>query len=322
MLNYPIKFQPILKEKIWGGNKLVTQFHKKSDLKNVGESWEISDVEGDVSIVENGFLKGRSLKELLVTYKSDLIGEINYANFGNKFPLLIKFIDAHQDLSVQVHPNDKLSKERHNSFGKTEMWYIMQSDKGSRLLLGFNKTITSEEYVKLLEDKNIMSVLNGVSVKKGDAFFIETGTVHAIGAGIVLAEIQQTSDVTYRIYDFDRIDDQGNERELHTDLAVDALNFSNEIDTVRNYSKNKNALNTIAACQYFKTNFIPVNGEIVLDYKNTDSFVIFMCVEGSAEISIFENSETINLGETILIPATAKKVFIESSGCELLEVTV
>lgn len=322
MLNYPIKFQPILKEKIWGGNKLVSKFHKKSDLKNVGESWEISDVEGDVSIVENGFLKGRSLKELLVAFKSDLIGEKNYANFGNKFPLLIKFIDAHQDLSVQVHPNDKLSEERHNSFGKTEMWYIMQSDKGSRLLLGFNKKITAEEYVKLLEDKNIMSVLNGVSVKKGDAFFIETGTVHAIGAGIVLAEIQQTSDITYRIYDFDRIDDQGNERELHTDLAVDALNFSNDIDTVRNYSKNKNILNTIAACQYFKTNFIPVNGEIVLDYTNTDSFVIFMCVEGSAEISIFENSETINLGETILIPAIAEKVFIESSGCELLEVTV
>jgi mannose-6-phosphate isomerase len=322
MLNYPIKFQPILKEKIWGGNKLVTKFYKKSNLKNVGESWEISDVEGDVSIVENGFLQGKSLKELLVTFKSDLIGKNNYANFGNKFPLLIKFIDAHQDLSVQVHPNDQLSKERHNSFGKTEMWYIMQADTGSRLILGFNKTINAAQYVKLLEEKNIMSVLNGVPVKKGDAFFIETGTVHAIGAGIVLAEIQQTSDITYRIYDFDRVDDQGNERDLHTELAIDALNFSDKIDTERNYTKTKNVLNSVASCQYFNTNFISVNNELVLDYTNTDSFVIFMCVEGSAEISIFENSETINFGETILIPATAKSVIINSLGCELLEVTV
>ena len=223
---------------------------------------------------------------------------------------------------MQLHPNDTLSKQRHNSFGKTEMWYIMQSDPGSRLILGFNKTINAAQYLQLLEEKNIMSVLNGVPVKKGDAFFIETGTVDAIGAGIVLAEIQQTSDITYRIYDFDRVDDLGNERELHTELAIDALNFNDKIDTERNYTKTNNVLNKVADCQYFKTNFIPVSGEVLLDYSSSDSFVIFMCVGGSAEISIFGNTETINFGETILIPATAENVLISSNGCELLEVTV
>ena len=321
MLNYPIKFQPILKDKIWGGDKLVNKLNKKSSLEDIGESWEISDVKGDVSIVENGALKGKSLKELLETYTVDLLGKNNFANFGTNFPLLIKFIDAKQDLSVQVHPNDALSKKRHNSFGKTEMWYIMQADEGSRLILGFNKTINADAYVKLLEEKKIMSVLNDVPVEKGDAFFIETGTVHAIGAGIVLAEIQQTSDITYRIYDFDRVDDAGNERELHTELAVDALNFSDDIDTVRTYTSEKNKLNEVVKCEYFKTNFIPVAQELELDYSATDSFVIFMCVEGNATITVNGNTEAINFGETILVPATTKNVTIKGT-CNLLEVTV
>lgn len=321
MLNYPIKFQPILKDKIWGGDKLVNKLNKKSSLEDIGESWEISDVKGDASIVENGALKGKSLKELLETYTVDLLGKNNFANFGTNFPLLIKFIDAKQDLSVQVHPNDALSKKRHNSFGKTEMWYIMQADEGSRLILGFNKTINADAYVKLLEEKKIMSVLNDVPVEKGDAFFIETGTVHAIGAGIVLAEIQQTSDITYRIYDFDRVDDAGNERELHTELAVDALNFSDDIDTVRTYTSEKNKLNEVVKCEYFKTNFIPVAQELELDYSATDSFVIFMCVEGNATITVNGNTEAINFGETILVPATTKNVTIKGT-CNLLEVTV
>ena len=321
MLNYPIKFQPILKDKIWGGEKLVKKLNKKSNLKNIGESWEISDVKGDVSVVKNGPLKGKSLKELLETYKGDLLGKNNFANFGTNFPLLIKFIDAKQDLSVQVHPNDTLSKQRHNSFGKTEMWYIMQADEGSRLILGFNKTITADDYVRLLEEKKIMSVLNDVPVEKGDAFFIETGTVHAIGAGIVLAEIQQTYDITYRIYDFDRVDDAGNERELHTELAIDALNFSDKIDTERNYSSTKNSLNEVVKCEYFKTNFIPVEGALELDYSATDSFVIFICVEGNATITLEGTTEIINFGETILVPASAKNVTVKGN-CNLLEVTV
>lgn len=322
MLNYPLKFTPILKDKIWGGVKLVDDFNKKSTLNNVGESWEISDVEGNNSVVSNGKLKNTPLKVLLSTYKKDLVGKNNYANFGNNFPLLIKFIDAKQDLSVQVHPNNELSKKRHNSFGKTEMWYIMQAEEGSRLILGFSETITPKEYVTLLEEKKIMSVLNDVYVKNGDAFFIETGTVHAIGSGVVLAEIQQTSDITYRIYDFDRVDDEGNERELHTELAVDALNFSNKIDSERNYNKDINTLNEVVECKYFKTNFIPVSGKMTIDYRNTDSFVIFMCVEGSATVTIFNTTETIELGETILIPAIAEDVILESENCKLLEVTV
>jgi len=323
MLNYPLKFVPILKEKIWGGNKLVTKLNKNSLLQNIGESWEISDVENNVTVVSNGNLKDKSLKELLQIYKANLIGENNYTNFGDKFPLLIKFIDAKQDLSVQVHPNDELSKKRHNSFGKTEMWYIMEADKKAKLILGFKGTITPKEYVHLLKEKKIMTVLNSENVKKGDAFFIEPGTVHSIGAGIVLAEIQQTSDVTYRIYDFDRVDADGNRRELHTKLAIEALNFSNKIDVKRNYSTKINTFNNIVSCNYFKTNFIPVVGKKVIDYSKTDSFVIFMCVEGNARISIFDNSETIIYGETILIPATAEKVTITTkTGCKLLEITV
>ncbi|WP_457611092.1 type I phosphomannose isomerase catalytic subunit [Lutibacter sp.] len=314
---------PILKKKIWGGNKLVTKLNKNSLLQNVGESWEISDVENNVSIVSNGDLKDKSLKELLQIYKANLIGKNNYSNFGDKFPLLIKFIDAKQDLSIQVHPNDELAKKYHNSFGKTEMWYIIEADKKAKLILGFKDAITPKEYVHLLKEKKIMTVLNCENVKKGDAFFIEPGTVHSIGAGIVLAEIQQTSDITYRIYDFDRVDVDGNKRELHTELAIEALNFSNKIDIKRNYSTKINTFNNIVTCTYFKTNFLPVVNEKVIDYSKTDSFVIFMCVEGNATISIFDNSETVIFGETVLIPAIAEEVRITSrTGCKLLEITV
>ena len=322
MINYPIKFEPILKEKIWGGSKLMTKFNKKSTLKNIGESWEISDVEGSVSVISNGKFAGKTLREIIETYKDNLVGKNNYANFGNNFPLLIKFIDAKKDLSVQVHPNDELAKKRHNSFGKTEMWYIMQADRESRLILGFKHAITPQKYLDLLEEKKIMSVLNEVPVQKGDAFFIAPGTVHAIGSGIVLAEIQQTSDITYRIYDFDRVDKQGNERELHTELAVEAINFSDKIETSYKYSNFLNSLNTVVKCKYFTTNFIHVIGEKELDYSKTDSFVIFMCVQGNATISIDEYSENINFGETVLIPAAVDKVVIASKNCKLLEVTV
>lgn len=322
MHNYPIKFYPILKEKIWGGTKLMTQLHKKSTSKNVGESWELSDVDHNISVVSNGKLKGKTLRELLETYKEELVGINNYNRFGNNFPLLIKFIDAKQNLSVQVHPNDALAKKHHNSFGKTEMWYIMQADQGSELIIGFNKAITPGQYLNYVAEKKIPSILNYERVKAGDAFFIEPGTVHTIGAGIVLAEIQQTSDITYRIYDWDRVDDKGNLRELHTDLAIEAINFNDKIKAKYQYSTFINSLNTIVKCEYFTTNFIHVVGEKELDYAESDSFVIFMCVQGKAIISIDEHSEKLNLGETILIPATANKVTIASKNCKLLEVTV
>ncbi|MCH7524385.1 MAG: class I mannose-6-phosphate isomerase, partial [Bacteroidetes bacterium] len=227
---YPLKFQPILKEKIWGGQKLKTLLNKQNDLPNIGESWEISDVDGDTSIVINGELKGKTLKELLELFKGDLIGEKNYKIFGNKFPLLIKFIDAKEDLSIQLHPNDELAAKRHNSFGKTEMWYVMQADVGSNLIIGFNKRITPETYLNYLEEKTLPKILNFDKVKEGDSYFIEVGRVHAIGAGVVLAEIQQTSDITYRVYDWDRVDDEGNSRDLHIDLAIDAIDINMKYD--------------------------------------------------------------------------------------------
>ncbi|WP_457615600.1 type I phosphomannose isomerase catalytic subunit [Lutibacter sp.] len=322
MLNYPLKFEPILKEKIWGGTKLISEFNKSSNAKNIGESWEISDVENNVSNVANGCLKGESLRSLLHRFKSELVGKANFTRFGFNFPLLIKFIDAQKDLSVQVHPNDELSKKRHDSLGKTEMWYIMQADKNARLILGFNKPLTKEEYQHYLENGELETVLRNEQIKKGDAFFIKTGTVHAIGAGVVLAEIQQTSDITYRIYDWDRVDAQGQSRTLHTSLAVDAIDFSLGKASKCRYNTIQNKRNTIVQCAYFTTNFIPIQGEKQLDYSQKDSFVIFMCVEGEATISIFENTEAVKLGETVLIPATASIVTIKSAQCKLLEITI
>ena len=323
ILNYPIKFFPILKDKIWGGNKLIKKLNKDSSSEILGESWEISDVDHDVSEVSNGALKGETLRELIEFYKAEFLGEENFKKFGFKFPLLIKFIDAQQDLSIQVHPNDELSQKRHNSFGKTEMWYVAQSEKDARLIVGFNKEITSEDYLNYLENKDIMSVLKVEKIKKGDTFFIETGTIHAIGAGALIAEIQQTSDITYRIYDFDRKDGEGNERELHTKLALEAINFGSNLETKCHYSENMNELNKLVHCKYFKTNLIPIKGNLKLDYSQKDSFVIFICVEGSSEITVSGNSETLSTGETILIPASVKIVEINSKlDCKLLEVTV
>ena len=318
---YPIKFQPILKDKIWGGQKLKTILNKKSDLPNIGESWEISDVEGDTSIVLNGKLKGQSLKQLLETYTTDLIGEKNYKVFGNTFPLLIKFIDAKKDLSIQLHPNDELAKKRHNSFGKTEMWYVMQADKDANLIIGFNKKVTPEIYLKHLEDKTLTHILNFDKVKEGDTYFIEVGRVHAIGAGVMLAEIQQTSDITYRVYDWDRVDDNGNERDLHNDLAIDAIDFEMNDDFRINYSKVKNESNIMVSCPYFTTNYLDITSKVEKENKH-DSFIIYMCVDGDAEIITDSFSETIKKGETLLLPAAIKTFQITSKNAILLEVYV
>ncbi len=254
-------------------------------------------------------------------YKSDLVGTKNYKHFGNDFPLLIKFIDAAEDLSIQVHPNDELAKERHQSFGKTEMWYVIQADEGAKLIMGFENPTTQEEYVKALESKNLVSKLNFEQVKKGDMFFIETGTIHAIGAGVMVAEIQQTSDITYRVYDWDRVDDEGKGRELHTELALDALNYSGEKDFKRTYKENKNELNPAVDCPYFTTKVLPVDGRVTLDYHCVDSFVILMCVEGNAEVSVSGNTEEISFGETVLLPAISDEISI-SGNAQFLEVTV
>jgi len=318
---YPLKFKPILKEKIWGGKKLNTFLNKESNFPNVGESWEISDVEGDTSIVINGDLKGKSLKTLLELYKGDLIGKKNYEIFENKFPLLIKFIDAKKDLSIQLHPNDELAAKRHNSFGKTEMWYVVQADEEANLIVGFNQKTTPKIYLKHLENKSLNKILNFDAVKEGDTYFIEVGRVHAIGAGVMLAEIQQTSDITYRVFDWDRVDDNGNERDLHNDLAIGAIDFELEDNFRVSYSKADNNSNKMVSCQYFTTNYIPVEG--IIDKKNDkDSFIIYICVEGEVEISTNSFSEKIQKGETLLVPAIIKTYQITSKKAKLLEVYV
>ncbi|GAA0741250.1 MULTISPECIES: type I phosphomannose isomerase catalytic subunit [Flavobacteriaceae] len=318
---YPIKFTPILKDKIWGGQKLKTLLNKTSDLPNIGESWEISDVEGDTSVVANGALKGQTLKQIQETYKEDLIGLQNYRVFGNKFPLLIKFIDAKQDLSIQLHPNDELAAKRHNSFGKTEMWYVMQADEGSNLIVGFNQKMDAETYLSHLENKTLTEILNFDKVKVGDTYFIEVGRVHAIGAGVVVAEIQQTSDITYRVYDWDRVDDEGNERELHNDLAIDAIDFEMEDNFRVSYEKAKNQSNKMVSCPYFTTSYLDVDSTLKKE-NNHDSFLIYMCVEGEAQITTDSGTETIKKGETILLPAAVKNYEITSENAKLLEVYV
>jgi mannose-6-phosphate isomerase len=322
-INQLIKFEPILKDKIWGGEKLASLLNKQSKRKDIGESWEISDVEGDTSMVTNGHLKGKNLKQLISEFKSDLVGEKIYTHFGEKFPLLIKFIDAKEALSIQLHPNDTLAKERHNSFGKTEMWYVMQADKNANLIVGFQKEVSSEEYIKHLDTKSLLDILNVDEVQKGDVYFIPTGRVHAIGAGVLLAEIQQTSDITYRIYDWDRPNPDGTFRDLHTEEAIDAIDYSAKDSYKTVYSKKENASSEIVSCQYFTTNVLPIKGEVSINHQEKDSFVIYMCVEGNVTFQYESQTEKLKTGETILVPACIKNIkIIADEASELLEVYI
>lgn len=321
MLDYPIKFKPILKEKIWGGNKLKNILNKPAG-NYTGESWEISAVNEDISVVDNGVFKGTSLKDLISERKGEVLGQKVYDEFGTDFPLLIKFIDAKTALSVQLHPQDEIAKQRHNSFGKTEMWYIMQADNGANINVGFKETISKEKYIKSLEAGEITDLLNFEDVREGDSFFINTGKVHAIGAGVLLAEIQQTSDITYRIYDWDRVDANGNSRELHTALAIDAIDFEKKEDFKLRYDNIPNESSNIASCKYFTTNFLPVEGKVKKDYSKLDSFVIYMCVKGSATIGINGNTEIIEQGQTALIAGKNDVVQISADYAELLEVYI
>jgi len=320
---YLLKFEPILKEKIWGGSKLKSLFNKKTISDKTGESWEISDLENDTSIVSNGDLKGRSLKWLLEQYKEELVGNKVFESFGLKFPLLIKYIDAAENLSIQLHPNDKIAKEKHNSFGKTEMWYIMQADNDAELILGFEEPISKSRYVELVEKNELQDSLNKVKVNVGDAFIIPPGLVHAIGKGVVLAEIQQTSDVTYRIYDWDRETVSGQKRELHTNLALEAIELSNKNGHKIDYAISNNSTSNIISSKYFKTNIVAIEGELTKDYSQIDCFFILMGVEGESFVHLENgNSEILKQGETLLIPALASKIKINSKGAKVLEVSV
>lgn len=318
---YPVKFTPLFKYRLWGGEKLKTQLNKDYNETNIGESWEISDVKGDETKVANGPLEGKTLKELIKQYKGDFVGESVYKTFGEDFPLLIKFIDAKTPLSIQVHPSNELAKERHNSFGKNEMWYVMGADKDAELIVGFEKEIDKEEYQKHLEDDTILDVMHHETVKKGDTFYIPTGRVHAIGAGVLLAEIQQTSDVTYRIYDYKRVDaNTGKERELHTDLALDAIDFTYHSNFKTEYETQTNTSNKLVHSPYFKTNFVKVDGSWEKDYSNLDSFVIYMCVGGDLELECNNETYALKMGETILLPASVDGVKLSSKDAEFLEI--
>ncbi|MFA5620778.1 MAG: type I phosphomannose isomerase catalytic subunit [Weeksellaceae bacterium] len=319
MRRYPIKFVPITKYRIWGGDKLNRVVPEKLQMDRLGEIWSISGVEGDLSVVENGELKGRNLKEILEEYKEKLVGKEVWEKFGNEFPLLIKFIDAADDLSVQVHPNDELAQKKHNSFGKSEMWYIMEAEKNAALTIGLKEGITKNDYQEHLTAENLEKILNQVKVQKGDAVYIPAGRVHAIGAGIVLAEIQQTSDITYRIYDYNRIDKDGKKRELHTESALEAIDFKPIGKPIRDYDKTENRFNPLIRSPYFETRIFTGNQEIQI--KNNNEMRIYCCVGGKSVFWNEDNPTELMKFQSLMIPANlhAYKIIPENN-CVLLEV--
>ena len=308
---YPLKFDPILKDKIWGGTRLRDSLNKSGASDTCGESWEISAIQGNISVVSNGFLAGNSLQELIEVYMGDLVGDKIYEKYGVEFPLLIKFIDANDKLSIQVHPDDELAMERHNAYGKTEMWYIVEAEKDARLISGFNRFLNKQSYLEFFNQKRLVEIMNFEQAGSGDVFFTPAGRVHAILSGILLAEIQQTSDITYRIYDWDRTDSDGKSRELHTDLALDALDFKNYEKYRTDYESVLNLTATIADCPYFTTGLIHFDQPVEKDFNFIDCFVIYMCIEGGMEI-VYSDSEmeTIKAGESVLIPASLKNLVL------------
>ncbi len=322
MALYPLQFRPLYKYRMWGGEKLKTILNKEYSETSIGESWEISAVKNDETVVSNGSLEGKTIKELIAVFGADFLGKSVYERFGNDFPLLIKFIDAKTPLSIQVHPSDELAKERHDSFGKNEMWYVMQAEEDAELIAGFDKKLTKQEYINTLESGDILDVLHAEKVQSGDVFNIPTGRVHAIGAGVLLAEIQQTSDITYRIYDYNRVDAKtGETRELHTEQAVDAIDFKVHDSYKTNYTTPINKANELVYTPYFKTNILKLEGDLTQDFSKTDSFVIVMCVEGDFELIYNNEKYVINTGSTILLPAVIDQIQLKGNA-KVLEVSL
>ena len=310
----PIKFQTLLKQTLWGGDKIVTFKHLDSQLENVGESWEISGVKDNETIVKEGPLKGKSLNEVVAELKDKLVGKENYQRFGDEFPLLIKFIDARQDLSIQVHPNDEIAHKQGKPRGKTEMWYLMESEPGAKLYCGLKKQITPDQYKEMVDNDTICDALAQYEVKEGDCFFLPAGRIHAIGPGCFLAEIQQTSDVTYRIYDYKRKDKNGNYRELHTKLAAESINYQVENDYRTHYVGRLNKGVSLVQCPYFCTAVYDLNEPMTLDYSELDSFVILIGLKGEGKIIDNEGNEvSIMAGDTLLIPATTETLSVSGT---------
>ncbi|MDD2961924.1 MAG: mannose-6-phosphate isomerase [Muribaculaceae bacterium] len=319
---YPLKFTPIIKERIWGGEKLHNILNKDTkNIKCAGESWEISAVKGEVSIVANGKLKGLSLTDIIKIYKDKLLGTSIFNKFGEAFPLLIKFIDAKENLSIQVHPDDNTAKRLHNCAGKTEMWYVMDAEKDASLLSGFSSTIDPKTLMHRINDGSFINCMNCEKVDKGDTFFIPSGRVHAIGKGVMLAEIQQTSDITYRIYDYNRIDKNGLTRELHIKNGIQAIDFKDLDSGKVIYNKQSGENKTLVNSKYFKSDILNIRGTLKCDY-NTDCFKILICVDGNAKICFNSYIMDFNLGDTILIPAELDTIEISSLNSNILEISI
>lgn len=318
---YPFTFKPIFKEIIWGGTDILPYKGYPPTSEKIGESWELSHVDNNFSIVANGELEGKTIDELIKEYGATLLGKKVLDQFGTTFPLLIKFIDARDNLSIQVHPDDKLAKERHHSFGKTEMWYVVKATPDAILYSGFSQQIDADEYVRRVENNTIMDVLKKYNVKTGDVFFLPAGRVHAIGSGCFIAEIQQTSNVTYRIYDYNRKDANGNERELHTELAKDAIDYTLYPDYKTQYTPTDNEATPLIQCKYFTTNLLKLNETKVRNFASLDSFVIYICMEGKAILKDNKGNElSIKQGQTVLIPADTEALSIEpEQASKLLE---
>ena len=321
-LLYPLKFTPIFKDKVWGGQKIRTDLGLDfSPLSNCGEAWVLSGVPGSQTVVSNGFLKGNEINDLIEIYMDELVGEKAFDKYKEEFPILVKFIDANDWLSIQVHPDDALAAKRKIGNGKTEMWYIMGADKGAELISGFSTKVNQKIYLDHLKEKHLKEILNVEQVHKGDLFFMPAGRVHALGPGVLLAEIQQTSDTTYRIYDWDRVDSEGKSRQLHTKEALEAIDFEVH-DTYRTeYQRDENKTVGLVDCHAFTTNLVDFNQPIKKELSYLDSFIIYLCIEGSCNVFCDEHEETLTKGEVILIPAINDKVvFHPTSTCKLLEI--
>ena len=310
----PLKFNALLKSTLWGGDKIIPFKHLNASQDNVGESWEISGVPGNETTVSDGPYEGKKLNELVAELKGKLVGEDNYRRFGDEFPLLIKFIDARQDLSIQVHPTDEIARRQGKERGKTEMWYLLDSDENATLLCGLKQKITPEEYAKMVENDTICDAIARYDVKEGDCFFLPAGRIHAIGTGCFLAEIQQTSDVTYRIYDFKRKDKDGNYRQLHTKEAAECINYNVEANYRTDYIPAKNRGIALVQCPYFNTAVYDLNEPMTLDYSELDSFVILIGLKGEATITDNEGNEvSLRAGESMLVPATTETLKVEGT---------
>lgn len=308
-----IKFRPILKQVLWGGNKIIPFKQLDADMEQVGESWEVSGVKDNESIVANGQYEGMKLNDLVALLKGDLVGKENYERFGNEFPLLIKFIDASKQLSIQVHPNDEQAKAKGLKRGKTEMWYIMESAPDATLLSGLKCTITPEEYKAMVENNTITDALCEYRVSEGDVFYLPAGRIHSIGAGTFLAEIQETSDVTYRIYDFKRKDKDGNYRQLHTEAAAECIDYSVENDYRTKYEARKNEGVELAQCTHFTTSVYDLDEPMLLDYSKLDSFVVLIALSGECTLSTGDAETQLRAGETVLLPATTQTLSVSGT---------